>query len=82
MANGGPRTRPRPARNGSLYGLGHGFGTKMRPRPRRGHRPNLLGAGGGPVGTRQPHPHRRPRQARGAATSRDSADSMCLPASG
>ena len=46
MANGDPRTRPRPARNGSLYGLGYGFGNKMRPRSRRGRRPNLLGAGG------------------------------------
>ena len=46
MANGDPRTRPRPARNGSLYGLGYGFGNKMGPRSRRGHRPNLLGVGG------------------------------------
>ncbi len=46
MANGDPRTRPRPARNGSLYGLGYGFANKMRPRSRRGPRPSLLGAGG------------------------------------
>ena len=45
MANGDPATRPRAARNGSLHGLGHGFGDKMGPRSRRGRRPNLLGAG-------------------------------------